>query len=109
MSPTKTIPKITYDSESKCENQEPLPPLPKLSGAEPIGTSTDVIPPIDLTRTSTVSNKTKHVDDKESSAKVIKKKGLTKSPSVLNPSVVKKADSSTKQLLFTLREEVKGL
>ncbi|GJS76119.1 retrovirus-related pol polyprotein from transposon TNT 1-94 [Tanacetum coccineum] len=36
-------------------------------------------------------------------------KAQTKSPSVPGPSLVKKADSSTKQLLLTLMEEVKGL
>ncbi|GJV37707.1 retrovirus-related pol polyprotein from transposon TNT 1-94 [Tanacetum coccineum] len=35
-SPSRTTPKITSDSESECDNQEPLPPLPKLLGAEPI-------------------------------------------------------------------------
>nr|GEU82352.1 hypothetical protein [Tanacetum cinerariifolium] len=35
-SPFKTIHKITSDSESKCENQEPLPLFPKLLRAEPI-------------------------------------------------------------------------
>ncbi|GKB43103.1 hypothetical protein Tco_0888045 [Tanacetum coccineum] len=57
-SPTETIPHITSDFESKSENQEPLPPLPflnsqlplpKLSGDKPIGTSSDVLPPVDLT------------------------------------------------------------
>ncbi|GJT41333.1 putative reverse transcriptase domain-containing protein [Tanacetum coccineum] len=105
-SPIETIPEITFDSESECENQKPLPPLPKLSRAEPIGTSTYVIPHANLTQTSTVSDKTKQVANKESSTKVIKKKGQTKSPSVPNLSVVKKADSSTQQLLLTLMEEV---
>ncbi|GJX52536.1 retrovirus-related pol polyprotein from transposon TNT 1-94 [Tanacetum coccineum] len=31
----KPIPEITSDSEFECETQEPLPPLPKLIGAEP--------------------------------------------------------------------------
>ncbi|GJV87231.1 hypothetical protein Tco_1531169 [Tanacetum coccineum] len=48
-SPSKTVPEITSNSESKCDNQEPLPPFPKLSWAEPISTSADVIPPADLT------------------------------------------------------------
>nr|GFB40195.1 hypothetical protein [Tanacetum cinerariifolium] len=100
---------ITFDYESECDNQDPLPPIPKLSRAEPIGTSTDVIPPADLTQTSTVSDKTKQVVDKESSVKVIKKKAQNKSPSVHDPCLAKKADSSTEQLLLTLMEEVKGL
>ncbi|GJY75653.1 retrovirus-related pol polyprotein from transposon TNT 1-94, partial [Tanacetum coccineum] len=40
-SPSETAPEITSDSESECDVQEPLPPLPKLSKAEPIGTSAD--------------------------------------------------------------------
>ncbi|GJZ44140.1 hypothetical protein Tco_0591395 [Tanacetum coccineum] len=44
-SPSKTAPEITFDSESECDNQEPLPPLPKLSGAEPISTSNDTKSP----------------------------------------------------------------
>ncbi|GKA96931.1 retrovirus-related pol polyprotein from transposon TNT 1-94 [Tanacetum coccineum] len=32
-------PEITSDSKSECETQDPLPPLPKLIGAEPTGTS----------------------------------------------------------------------
>ncbi|GKA30423.1 hypothetical protein Tco_0716728 [Tanacetum coccineum] len=53
-SPSKTVPKVTFDTEFECYNQEPLPPLPKLSGAEPIGTSIDVIPPADLTQAYTI-------------------------------------------------------
>ncbi|GJX65303.1 hypothetical protein Tco_0299646 [Tanacetum coccineum] len=41
--------------------------------------------------------------------KVIKKKAQTKSPSVPDPSIIKKSDSYTKKLLLTLMEEVKGL
>ncbi|GJW31991.1 hypothetical protein Tco_0052023 [Tanacetum coccineum] len=32
----KTAPEITSDFESECDNQDPLPPLPKLSRLEPI-------------------------------------------------------------------------
>ncbi|GKA93897.1 retrovirus-related pol polyprotein from transposon TNT 1-94 [Tanacetum coccineum] len=94
-SPSDIVPEVTFDTASECYNQEPLPPFPKLSGAEPIGTSNDVIPHVDLIQTSTVSNKTKHVTKKESSVKAIKKKAQTKSPSVLDPCHDKKADSST--------------
>ncbi|GJR27266.1 hypothetical protein Tco_1103498 [Tanacetum coccineum] len=62
-----------------------------------------------ITRTSFVYEKTKKVPDKESLVKAIKKKAQTKSPSVLDPSTIKKTDSSTKQLILTLMEEVKGL
>ncbi|GJS06457.1 hypothetical protein Tco_0363253 [Tanacetum coccineum] len=105
-SPFKTIPDVTSDTKSKCDNQEPLPPLPKLSGAEPISTSVDVIPPADLTQTYTISNKTTHVIRKESSVKASKKKAQTKSPSVRDPSPKKNANSSIEKLLFTLINEV---
>nr|GEX45776.1 hypothetical protein [Tanacetum cinerariifolium] len=66
--------------------REPLPPLLKLLGAEPISISND-----------------------ESSVKAIKKKAQTKTTYIPDPSPDKKADTSTKQLLLTLMEEVKGL
>ncbi|GKB70660.1 hypothetical protein Tco_0932072 [Tanacetum coccineum] len=69
-SPLKTILEITSNTEYECENQEPLPPLLKLLGAEPI----------------------------ESSVKVIKRKAQTKSPFVPDFSPVKKADLSTKSI-----------
>ncbi|GJR50477.1 retrovirus-related pol polyprotein from transposon TNT 1-94 [Tanacetum coccineum] len=108
-SPSETAPEITFDSESECDNQEPLPLLPELSGAEPIGTLEDVITLADLTQTSSVSKKTKKVPDKESLVKAIKKKDQTKSPSVPDPSTIKKTDSSTKKLLLTLMEEESSL
>ncbi|GJR06024.1 retrovirus-related pol polyprotein from transposon TNT 1-94 [Tanacetum coccineum] len=80
-----------------------------LSKAEPIGTSNDVIPPADLFQTSTVSDKTKHVTEKESSVKIIKKKAHTKTPSVPDLSPERKADSSTEQLFLTSMKEVKAL
>nr|GEZ42389.1 retrovirus-related Pol polyprotein from transposon TNT 1-94 [Tanacetum cinerariifolium] len=79
-SPSKTAPEITSDSKSECDNQEPLPHLPKLLGVVPIGILADIISIADLTYTLIVSDKTK-----------------------------KKADSSTEQLLLTLMEEVNGL
>ncbi|GKA89609.1 hypothetical protein Tco_0811421 [Tanacetum coccineum] len=81
--PTETVPKVTSNTKSECDIQEPLPPLPKLSGAKPIGTSNDVT-------------------KKESSVKTIKKKAQTKSPSVPDPTLDKKAELSTEQLLLTL-------
>ncbi|GKB30886.1 hypothetical protein Tco_0870287 [Tanacetum coccineum] len=80
-SPTDTILEVTSDTKSECDSQEPLSPLLKLLGAEP------------------------NVTEKELSVKAIKKKAHTKSPSVLDPSPDKKADSSTEQLLLTLMEE----
>ncbi|GJZ63054.1 retrovirus-related pol polyprotein from transposon TNT 1-94 [Tanacetum coccineum] len=73
-SPSETAFEITSDFESECNNLEHLPPLLKLSGAEPI-------------------------------VKVIKKKAQTKSPSVIDPSIIKKANSSIEHLLLTLMEE----
>ncbi|GJY42380.1 hypothetical protein Tco_0429650 [Tanacetum coccineum] len=84
---------------------KPLPPLLKLSGVGPIGTSIDVIPPADLIQTLTIFDKTKQVIVKEPSVKTIKKKAQTKSPAIPNLSPNKKADSSTEQLLLTLIEE----
>ncbi|GKD81047.1 hypothetical protein Tco_1347886, partial [Tanacetum coccineum] len=50
-SSSKSTPDVTSDTEYECNNQEPLPPLPKLSRADPIRTSSDVIPSADLIRT----------------------------------------------------------
>ncbi|GKG56204.1 hypothetical protein Tco_0577279, partial [Tanacetum coccineum] len=36
-------PEITFDSESECDSQEPLPPLPKLIGAAPSNTLESLI------------------------------------------------------------------
>ncbi|GJU32880.1 hypothetical protein Tco_1176469 [Tanacetum coccineum] len=63
---------VTSDTESINDNQEPLPPFPKFLGAEPIGTSTDVITSTDLIQTFKVSDKTKQVTEKESSVKSVK-------------------------------------
>nr|GEU60895.1 retrovirus-related Pol polyprotein from transposon TNT 1-94 [Tanacetum cinerariifolium] len=108
-SPSETIPEITSDSESECDNQEPLPPLPKLIKVESIGKSTDVLTLAYLTQNPVVSEEIKKVPDKRSAIKSPKKKAQTVSPSAPDPIPVKKADSSTKELLLTLMEEVKGL
>ncbi|GKE71097.1 hypothetical protein Tco_1529169, partial [Tanacetum coccineum] len=42
-------PEITSDSESECDSQEPLPPLPKLIGAAPSGTLESLISLSNLT------------------------------------------------------------
>nr|GEY34372.1 hypothetical protein [Tanacetum cinerariifolium] len=101
-SSSKTTPDVTSNTEFECDNQEPLPPLPKLSRAEPIGTSNDVILPTDLIQTSTASDKTKQVLEKESSVKSIKKKAQAKTTFVPDLKPEKKANTSTKQLLLTL-------
>ncbi|GKA78808.1 hypothetical protein Tco_0785345 [Tanacetum coccineum] len=76
---------MTSDSESECETQEPLPPLPKLIRAAPAGTPN------------------------MSPTYAIKKKTETKSPIVHVPQPEKKADLSAEQLLLTLIDEVKSL
>ncbi|GJS55589.1 retrovirus-related pol polyprotein from transposon TNT 1-94 [Tanacetum coccineum] len=73
-SPSETTREVTSNTESECNNQEPLPPLSKLLGAEPI-------------------------------VKETKKKAQTKSPSIPDPSLEKKANSSTEQHLLTLMQE----
>ncbi|GJX21979.1 hypothetical protein Tco_0226424 [Tanacetum coccineum] len=60
-SPSETAPEITSDSESECDYQDPLPPFPKFSGAEPNGTSNDVISLADLTLALAISENTKKV------------------------------------------------
>ncbi|GJR20372.1 retrovirus-related pol polyprotein from transposon TNT 1-94 [Tanacetum coccineum] len=108
-SPSETSLDVTSDIEFVNDNQEPLPHLPKLLGAKPIGTSKDVIPSSDLIQTFTVFDKTKHVTKKESNVKYVKKKAQTKTPSAPDFSPKTKADSSTKQLILTLMIEVKRL
>nr|GEU55429.1 retrovirus-related Pol polyprotein from transposon TNT 1-94 [Tanacetum cinerariifolium] len=107
-------PEFTSDSESKCDSQEPLPPLPKLIRAAPFGTSESLISLFnlafnmaDLTLDTPEPMKTR-TPTKVSPAYVIKKK-TKKIPSGSKPCSNKKADSSTEQLLLTLIEEVKGL
>ncbi|GJX65589.1 retrovirus-related pol polyprotein from transposon TNT 1-94 [Tanacetum coccineum] len=107
-------PEITSDSESECDSKEPFPPLPKLIGATPSGTSESLISLSDLTLNmadltlDTPDPKKTRPSVKVSPAYVIKKK-TKKSPAGLKPCSDKKADSSTEQLLLTLIEDVKGL
>ncbi|GJS85936.1 putative ribonuclease H-like domain-containing protein [Tanacetum coccineum] len=111
-SSSELIPEITSDSESDCEAQEPLPPLPKLIGVEPACTPNSLLSLVDLTLNmvdltldTSIAKKTKLTSDKVSLAYVIKKKTKSKSPVIPD----KKADSSTEQLLLTLMEEVRGI
>ncbi|GJY84203.1 retrovirus-related pol polyprotein from transposon TNT 1-94 [Tanacetum coccineum] len=85
VSTSESSPMITFDSENDGDNQEPLPPLPKLTGAEPSGAS------------------------KMSQTYVIKKKTEPKHPTVQISCPDKSALLSTEQLLLTLMEEVKGI
>nr|GEX05669.1 hypothetical protein [Tanacetum cinerariifolium] len=103
---SQTTPEITSDFEF--DNQEPLPTLSMLLRVEPIGTSTDIISLADLTLTTTVP-KGPIKPLIKCHLLMLQKKTKTKSPSVPDPCPDKKADSSTKQLLLTLTEEVKGL
>ncbi|GJU51322.1 retrovirus-related pol polyprotein from transposon TNT 1-94 [Tanacetum coccineum] len=73
-SPPETSPDATSDTKSVNDNQEPLTPLPKLAGAEPIGISNDFSTSTELIQTSIVSDKTKQVIKKESPVKYVKKK-----------------------------------
>ncbi|GJS81560.1 hypothetical protein Tco_0748101 [Tanacetum coccineum] len=77
-SSSMSIPEITFDSESECETQEPLPPLPKLIGAALAGTSNSLISlaglainKADLTLNRSVPKNTKPVPDKVSPTYVI--------------------------------------
>ncbi|GKB54525.1 retrovirus-related pol polyprotein from transposon TNT 1-94 [Tanacetum coccineum] len=105
-------PEITSDSESECDSQEPLPPLPKLIGAAPSGTSESLISLSDLTLNmadltlDTLEPKKTRPSAKVSPAYVIKKK-TEKSHVGSKPCFDKKADSSIEQLLLTLMEEPK--
>ncbi|GJR07999.1 retrovirus-related pol polyprotein from transposon TNT 1-94 [Tanacetum coccineum] len=81
-SSSKTVPEVTSDSESECENLEPLPHLPKLTKVEHI--------------------EIKKVPDKRSAVKAPKIKAQTASPSAPDPIAIKKADSFTEKLLLIL-------
>ncbi|GKE38372.1 retrovirus-related pol polyprotein from transposon TNT 1-94 [Tanacetum coccineum] len=98
--------------EDQRKNLETIPPLPKLIGAAPAGTSDSLISLSNLTLNmadlildTIVPKKTKPTSCNMAPVNVIKKKTNNKPPAVSD----KKADSSTKQLLLTLMEEVKGL
>ncbi|GJZ14696.1 retrovirus-related pol polyprotein from transposon TNT 1-94 [Tanacetum coccineum] len=112
---TSTLaPEITFDLESDCDSQEPLPPLPKLIGAAPSGTSKSLIslPDLNLNMANLTLN-TPEPGKNRPSVKVsltyVIKKKTEKLPASPKPCSNKKADSSTKQLLLTLIEEVKVL
>nr|GEU87605.1 reverse transcriptase domain-containing protein [Tanacetum cinerariifolium] len=108
--------KVTFDSESECETQKPLPPLPKLIGATPTGTLDSLISLSDLTLNLAdltlnifVLKNTRPTSVKVSPGFVIDRKTENKSPVVFGSCTDKKADSSTEQLLLTLMEDIKGL
>ncbi|GJY21627.1 retrovirus-related pol polyprotein from transposon TNT 1-94 [Tanacetum coccineum] len=106
---------ITSDSEDDSDNQVPLPLLPKLTRAEPSGASKSIISLSDLTANmadltlNIASKKIKKSSDKVSQTYVIKKKIEPKHPVIQISCPDKNALPSTKQLILTLMEEVKGI
>ncbi|GKE33612.1 retrovirus-related pol polyprotein from transposon TNT 1-94, partial [Tanacetum coccineum] len=107
-------PEITSNSESECDSQEPLPPLPRLIRAAPSGTSESLISLSDLTlNMADLTLDTPHPNKTIPLAKVsptyVTKKKTEKSLAGPKPCSDLKADSSTEKLLLTLMEEVKGL
>ncbi|GKD88270.1 retrovirus-related pol polyprotein from transposon TNT 1-94 [Tanacetum coccineum] len=106
---------IISDSEDDSDIQEPLSPLPKLTGADPSSASESLISLCDLTANmadltlNTASKEIKKSSNKVSQTYVIKKRTESKHPAVQNSCPDKNALPSTKQLLLTLMEEVKGI
>nr|GEU92977.1 uncharacterized mitochondrial protein AtMg00810-like [Tanacetum cinerariifolium] len=113
VSTSEPVPMITSDSKDDSDNQVPLPPLPKLTGAEPSGTSKSLISLSGLTANmanltlNIASKRIKNSSDKVSQAYVIKKKTEPKHSAVQNSCPDKNALPSTEQLLLTLMKEVK--
>ncbi|GKA59052.1 retrovirus-related pol polyprotein from transposon TNT 1-94 [Tanacetum coccineum] len=113
-SSSMSIPEIT--SKSECETQEPLPPLLKLVGVKPVGTSNSLISLADLTLNMadltlniSVPKNTKPTSDKVSPTHAIKKNTETKSSTIPVLISEKKGEASAENLLLTLIEEVKSL
>ncbi|GKA88363.1 retrovirus-related pol polyprotein from transposon TNT 1-94 [Tanacetum coccineum] len=111
-SSSMSIPKITSDSESECETQEPLPPLPKLIGATLAGTLDSLISLSDLTLNMadltldiSILKKTRATSVKVSPGYVIKRKTKNKSLVVSESYTDKKADSSHEESSSTSNEE----
>ncbi|GJV06486.1 retrovirus-related pol polyprotein from transposon TNT 1-94 [Tanacetum coccineum] len=109
-------PLITSNTETDVDNQVSLPPLPKLIGAEPVGTPDSLISlsnltvnMSELTPNSTLSKESKQKSDRVSKTYAIKKKVVYVPSEVLMSCSDKKSDSSTEQLLLTLMEEFKGI
>nr|GEW24255.1 hypothetical protein [Tanacetum cinerariifolium] len=106
VSTSDSAPMITSDSEDDCDNQVPLPPLPKLTRVEPSGASKSLISLSDLITNmvdltlNTASKKVKISSDKMSQTYVIKKKTKPKHPAAQNSCSDKNALPSTEQLFF---------
>ncbi|GJX86663.1 retrovirus-related pol polyprotein from transposon TNT 1-94, partial [Tanacetum coccineum] len=115
VSTSEFAPMITSDSEEECDNQEHLPPLPKLTGAEPSGASKILISLSDLTANmadltlNTASKEIKKSSNKMSQTYVIKKKTEPKQLVAQISYPDKNALPSTAKLLLTFMEEVKGI
>ncbi|GJZ24009.1 retrovirus-related pol polyprotein from transposon TNT 1-94 [Tanacetum coccineum] len=111
----ESAPMITSDSEDDSDIQEPLPPLPKLTGADPSGASKSLISLSDLTANmadltlNTASKEIKKSSNKVSQTYVIKKRTESKHPAIQNSYPDKNDLPSTEQLLLTLMKEVKGI
>nr|GEW88616.1 hypothetical protein [Tanacetum cinerariifolium] len=104
VSTSESTPMITTDSEDDCDNQVPLPPLPKLTGVEPSGALKSLISLSDLITNmvdltlNTASKKVKNSSDKMSQTYVIKKKTKPRHPTAHNSCFDKNALPSTEQL-----------
>ncbi|GKC86188.1 hypothetical protein Tco_1141905, partial [Tanacetum coccineum] len=88
VSTSKSAPMITSNSEDDNDIQEPLPPLPQLTGADPSGASKSLISLSDLTANmdnltlNTASKEIKKSSNKVSQTYVIKKRTESKHPAV---------------------------
>ncbi|GKC58368.1 hypothetical protein Tco_1085966 [Tanacetum coccineum] len=88
VSTSESAPMITSDSEDDNDIQEPLPPLPKLIGADPSGASKSLMSLSDLTSNmtdltlNTAFKEMKKSSNKVSQTYVIKKKTKSKHPTV---------------------------
>nr|GEY45370.1 hypothetical protein [Tanacetum cinerariifolium] len=95
--------------------EEPLPPLPKLTRADPSGASTSSISLSDLPakmNNLTLNTASKEIEksfSKVSQTYIIKKRTESKHPAAQNSCLDKNDIPSTEQLLLTLMEEVKGI
>nr|GEV77412.1 retrovirus-related Pol polyprotein from transposon TNT 1-94 [Tanacetum cinerariifolium] len=113
VSTSESAPMITFDSEDDSDIQEPLPPLPKLTGTDPSSASKSIISLSDLTANMadlTLNTASKEIKkaNKVSQTYVIKKKTKSKHPTIQNSCPDKNAFPSTEQLLLTLMKEVKA-
>nr|GEV05095.1 hypothetical protein [Tanacetum cinerariifolium] len=107
VSTSEFAPIITSDSEDDSDIQEPLPPLPKLTEADPSSASKSLICLSDLTAymadltLNTASKEIKKSSNKVSQTCVIKKRTESKYPAVQNSCPEKNALPLTEQLLYS--------